>query len=219
MHNRRIAALCAALLLSAAHPLSAADPNVVGPGTEPAGWYNLGDDHNWMFQSLVVPEGADRLSSVSFQFLGSDLGPFYTSRFAVSYGNPFAPLFQAILNQDVDGLLTFDTGDVAVTPGSQLMLSFISDVDPEYWATCGGTPAGCVPARYSAQVGVTAGDAYDGGEWASHYNGPTEVDLAFQATFTATPEPASMTLVGSGLAGLIGLARRRRRRDGAGADA
>lgn len=220
MHNRWIAALCASLLLGSAPTLAADDTTVAGPGGEPDAWYRLGDDHNWLFQSVTVPMGFDRLRSVSFHFLGSDLGAFYTSRFTVSYGNPFSPLFAVILNQDADGPLTLDTGDVPVVPGSQLMLTFISDVDPEWWSVCGGRPEGCVPARYSARVGVTAGDEYDGGEWASHYDGPTGRDLAFEAAFTATPEPASMALVGSGLAGLLGLARRKRRgRDGGEPDA
>ena len=99
---------------------------------------------------------------------------------------------------------------VVVTPGTQYFLAF----------TAGGRPGtvdvyGAAPNPYPG--GFFLYQNYNGGIDTSPYvNGYPNDDLAFREyastapPVVSTPEPASMMLMATGLAGVIGVARRRR---------
>ena len=114
-------------------------------------------------------------------------------------------------NGGIDGMemFTFDTGGITLTPGTKYVAFLNSSL---FWdGVNSSSDVGVIPA------GI---DSYGGGEFVLQATGNnfvpliteggwnvTTQDLAFTANFSPVPIPGAIWLFGSGLIGLIGLAR------------
>lgn len=126
-----------------------------------------------------------------------------------------------ISNRMVEGPVTFSTTTTTAEGGVQGCNVHPGSVQ-NYFQTCGG---GWVVFRFTTTNQWNAADAQiawkvysaaaDGGTYYACRtdNNPTWGEFCEAVDPTVTPEPASMALLGTGLLGLAGFARRRRRRD------
>jgi hypothetical protein len=117
--------------------------------------------------------------------------------------------------------ITFNTGGVQLTAGQQYVL--FASISKDYAADVNagqGTWGSSLTDTYSGGQFVYINNGgnssqWTGAAWTTDYIG--NGDLAFKADFSApvappaVPEPASLTLVGLGAAGLMGYAWRRRK--------
>ena len=107
-------------------------------------------------------------------------------------------------------MVTFQTGGLQLGEGSKYV-AFMSAI--EYLdGVNGGSSVGTIVGGYGSGDFVHQNSADIGQFTSAGWNVATasNVDLAFQATFTSpVPVPAAIWLFGSGLIGLIGLARRK----------
>lgn len=127
----------------------------------------------------------------------------------------------SITNRMVEGPVTFSTTTPTAEGGVQGCNVHPGTVQ-SYFQTCGG---GWVVFRFTTTNRWNAADAQiawkvysaaaDGGTYygCRTDNDPTWGEFCEAVDPTVTPEPASMALLGTGLLGLAGMARRRRRRE------
>lgn len=123
----------------------------------------------------------------------------------------------------------FEVGGVPLQPGQQYI--FLYEIDLHQMDRFDYNRLTIYDSNSSRRFGdPPRGDVYTGGRaqvgsrdrGISWGNDPRDVaiDFGFEAGFgsTVTPEPASMLLLGTGIAGLAGAARRRRREERDGSD-
>ena len=178
-------------------------------------------------QTFTTPVGFNRLDQFSFMFGGAgspDNGAnlLFSAYITTFNGNNTAGtvLFQSAVTAGVSGntlrSFVFNTGGIAVTAGTK----YFAFVDASPYVAGGGAAA-YMGTDYVATPYAGGEFCYNNGINGNFSNTQTvpwtcgKSDIAFTATFSnravvATPEPATLGLMGTGLIGIIGFARRKR---------
>ncbi len=230
MHRTLRASLLTALLAGSAASGLPAQATI---STEAQAVGTFGTTANTVGQTFSVPDANNNvLQSFRLGFETSYTPEQYVARLMAwnpgSLQLAGAPLFQSAVGTTT-GLVpwryvTFDVGGIALDPTATYIffLSFAAGSGPDFAASTLTPPTDPYPGGSAYLVGDNMFDSVDTGtQWTQAFRPLGGLDLGFTAQFTpdatVTPEPASMALVGTGLAALVG-ARRRRRRQAAEAD-
>lgn len=210
MHHRLTTFAVAGALLAAAH--STARAQVVVDQTQAYAQYGLVTANGWVGQQFI-PTLTNSAGAGFFLEAGATItGTFTVELWTDIASNPGATKLAS--GTTAYSFATYQKSwldvfwnAVAVTPGSQYFLAF----------TAGGQPG--TMGVYGAGGNVYPGNYflyqnYNGGSDTSPYvNGYPNDDTAFReyasTAVVASPEPASVVLMATGLLSVIGIARRR----------
>jgi hypothetical protein len=218
--------ICVAPIHAAAQTVTVG-PTLDGPTTD----FELYGDTYFYWQSLavpslsVLPRGFNYVK-LRFWFDGSRAGNDYFLS-AVSFGNgsfgngndgqglidQYNLEVHKQLDQDIHGWVQWIVPNPGWTSSQPLWFLFSADWTPSWFDHCEAFPNDSVCQDELASVRLTTTDTYADGIWSCDPDPDLpcrEGDLLFEATFHSTPEPATVILLGSGLAGL-GMLRARRR--------
>ena len=203
-HVVRLAALMIALPVIAGAQASITTPGVsiVGP------WGGLYGTPTYG-QTFMTPDAVNtRLDSFTFFITEGATGNLFGAVYQWSgTGTLGSALFTSAAQSIVVGANTINTGGIVLDAAAQ----YVAFLSTEGMA--GGSPAssawGRGPDTYAGGEFVYTNGTLDSNFWIPDRD-DLQFDMRFNAAVVATPEPAGVILMGSGLLGVLGIARRRR---------
>jgi hypothetical protein len=155
--------------------------------------------------TVTAVNGSGAATAFSVAASSPDLGPFdaYDDTL-IGILNSSSGVLDSIILTSTVGIFGFD-GDGACSAGFAPIAGCAGSTDPSGYAPVGVTFSGINGPQTSGTVNFSPGIAVAGSNWFS-LEEPLTVN-----SFTGAPEPGSVTLLGGGLAAVLGLSRRRRR--------